>query len=296
MQLRALAFLFASALSAALLGAQDIDYKSLLGAGSDQDPASDSGLDLGKLLNQQLLQKLLKASPSASPGASPQAGASPAAKAATPAAPNPAYSCVCPLCGASFPGPAPYKGVAWGYRLDLRMYGQIKDPPDAPICPKCRFVIYKSTYDESELSRLRPYVSSAEYQAIPPRNTSYYYLAFLRERGMVKMKNGDYDIAHAYLQASWQAEDLGDAELQARYLERSLFYVQRYAKAAKRDDPYYQTVKILGAEIERRLGRFAEAESALRAIEKDEAFKAKFIQDIIASELAYVRVEDRGAH
>jgi hypothetical protein len=293
---RALAFTLACALLGASLGAQGLDYKSLLDAGSDSDSGSDSGsdssLDLGKILNQQLLQQLLKASPSASP----KADAAAAAKAVTPATPSPVYYYVCPLCGTSFPGAAPYKGVAWGYRLDLRMYGQIKDPPDAPLCPKCRFVIYKSTYDESELSRLRPYVSSAEYQGIAQRNTSYYYLAFLREKGMVKMKNGDYDIAHAYLQASWQAEDVGDKELQARYLERALFYVRRYAKSAKRDDPFFPTVKILCAEIERRLGRFTEAESSLRAIEKDEAFKAKYIQDIITSELAYIQVEDPGAH
>jgi len=289
---RALALAFSSAITAATLGAQDLDYKSLLDAGADSssDSSSDSSLDLGKLLNQQLLQKLLKASPSPSPKAAATATA------ATPATPSPVYYYVCPLCGTTFPGAAPYKGVAWGYRLDLRMYGQIKDPPDAPLCPKCRFVIYKSTYDETELSRLRPYVPSAEYQGIAQRNTSYYYLAFLREKGMVKMKNGDYDVAHAYLQASWQAEDLGAKDLQARYLERALFYVERYAKTAKRDDPYYTTVKILGAEIERRLGRFAEAEGSLKSIEKEEAFKPKYIQDIIASELAYIQVEDSGPH
>jgi hypothetical protein len=277
-------------LSAARLAAQTLDYGSLLDLGSDADTASDEGsdssLDLGKLLNQQL-EQILKASPSPA-AAKPGIASSPA--------PSPVYRYVCPLCGTSFPGNAPYKGVAWGYRLDLRMYGQIKDPPDAPLCPKCRFVLYKSTYDESELSRLRPYVATGEYVSIAQRNTSYYFLAFLREKGMVKMKNGDYDIAHAYLQASWQAEDLGDRELMARYLERALFYVERYGKAAKKTDPYYPTVKILAAELKRRLGRFVEAEDALRAIEKDEAFRPKYIQDIIAAERGYLTVEDSEPH
>lgn len=278
------------ALCAPSLPAQTLDYGSLFDVGSDADTAtdggSDSSLDLGKLLNQQL-QRILKASPSPA-AANPSLAATPA--------PSLAYKHVCPLCGTSFPGSAPYKGVAWGYRLDLRMYGQIKDPPDAPLCPKCRFVLYKSAYDESELSRLRPYVALPEYLSIAQRNTSYYFLAFLREKGMVKMKNGDYDIAHAYLQASWQAEDLGDRELMTRYLERALFYVERYGKAAKKTDPYYPTVKILAAELKRRLGRFVEAENALRAIENEEAFKPEYIQDIIAAERGYIQVEDSEPH
>lgn len=268
-----------------ILAAQTLDYSSLLDTGADDD--ADSGLDLGKILNQQLLQQLLKVSPAPSPAAV-QPSASPA--------PTPAFRYACPLCGESFPGTAPYKGVAWGYRLDLRMYGRIKDPPDAPLCPACRFPIFRSAFGETELSRLRPYVNSGEYKSIDPRHVPYYYVARLREKGLLSSKNGDYDIAHAFLQAAWQAEDLGDKALESGYLERALFYAERHGKAAKKDDPYYQTAKILTAELLRRLGRFAEAESALRSIEKAPEFSATFLQDIISSELAYIRLEDSAPH
>jgi hypothetical protein len=268
------------------LPAQSLDYSSLLDSlndGSSEGSDSSSSLNVGSLLNQLLLKQALTASatPSRSSGA------------ATPApAPTPVYHNVCPICGTSFPGTAPYKGVAWGMRLDLRMYGQIQDPAPAPLCPKCRFVIYKTTYEETELSRLRPYVNSAEYRGIDQRNVSYYYLARLREKSMVKMQNGDYDIAHAFLQAAWQAEDLGDSGLTRQYLEKALYYTERYAKTAAKTDAYYTTVKILAAELLRRLGRFPEAEAAIERVEGGAEFQAAYLQRIIAAEKALIAVED----
>ncbi len=291
--LRLLSCLVAACLLGASVAAQTTDYSSLLNAlDSDSDSAeADSDFNLGSLVNEQLLKQLLRPSASPAPASGAQSLSS-ALKAGPSPLATPVYHHACPLCGASFPGTAPYKGVAWGYRLDLRMYGQIKDPPDAPLCPQCRFPLYKSSYTELELSRLRPYVNSPEYKAIDARHLPYFYLAHLREKGIVAAKNGDYDIAHAYLQAAWQAEDLGEKKLETSYLETALRYVERFSKAAKRQDPYYPSAKVLGVELKRRLSRFTDAQMELARFEKDPEFSAPFLQRILAAEKALIQVED----
>ncbi len=239
--------------------------------------AQDDGDDLLELFNL-FISPLPIASPSAS-------------------SPSPAPSImpktVCPLCGTSFPSSAKSPGVVWGMRLDLRTWGKgIVDPPELPVCPSCGFVVYSSSIGPTELGRLRLFVASEAYKKIPAGHYPYYYLAVLRESGVVPLKDGSYSIAHAYLQAAWQAEDYKDSARERLYLEKALSWMDKYAKEVKRGDYYYPTSRILPADLLRRLGRFPEAEGRLRPLESDPDFQAAYLKRIIAAELSLIKVQD----
>jgi hypothetical protein len=219
---------------------------------------------------------------------------SPPAAAATPAPlPSPIPMNLCPVCGTSFPGVAKQHSAVWGIRLDLRTFGKaVRDPPDLPMCPNCRFVIFKTSFTDTELARLRAYVASDPYKKIEARHFSYYYLAKILEAKAVPLKDGSYSIAHAYLQAAWQAEDYKDAGLVALYLQNALTWADAFAKESKPGDYYYPTSRLLPGELLRRLGRFAEAAARFAPLEKDQNFSAAYLQRIIAAEQALIRVQD----
>jgi hypothetical protein len=213
------------------------------------------------------------------------------APAATPVPIKP-VTMLCPVCGQTLTPLAADKGATWGYRLDLRRVGPVKDPPALLVCPNCRFPVFKTDFTDTELTRLRAFLKSAEYAAIPYQSVPYYYVALIKERRLVRLPAGDYDIAHAYLQASWQAEDMNEPALRDAYLGKALVYVQSALKTVKRGDPYFPTLHILNAELRRRLGKFSEAKAILRPLVKDKDFQAAYLKRIIAAEEALVKVED----
>jgi hypothetical protein len=91
----------------------------------------------------------------------------------------------CPLCGTEFRGKVAVSGTQFGMRLDFMPIGQIAAPWPMPVCPKCRFVLFKDAgedYAPDEIEKLKKLVASDSYAKLPKEAPSYQRLALIRER------------------------------------------------------------------------------------------------------------------
>lgn len=276
-----LLFILALGFLAPLAPAQDMgelldSYGRMFSSDEDGDAS---------LIDTSLLRAIIGSSPAPTPSS--------LFPVPTPRAPSaaPAQK-LCPVCGTAFPFMPAKPGTAWGMRLDLRLTGPVTDPPSLALCPSCGFPVYDESIQEPELGRLRGFVASADFKNIDARHFPYYRLAFIREKRLVQMNAGDYDIAHAYLQAAWQAEDSGDDVAVRLYLEKALHYSLSHALSCPPNDRYYPTSRLLPVELLRRLGRFSEAASRLESFQGERSFQAAYLQRIIKAETALIEVED----
>jgi len=129
----------------------------------------------------------------------------------------------CPIDSTSFSYEVDASGSSRDTRLDLKRIGAIAQPRELPQCPNCKFVLFKEVFDKNELLKLKPYILSEEYQNISEENSSYYYLAKIKEY----QKESNFDIGITYLEASWQVEWIAD--LYAKYSELSLINFEKAA-------------------------------------------------------------------
>ena len=183
----------------------------------------------------------------------------------------------CPIGGAKFKQTAVFSGSVQGRRLDTRPFGRIVSPFPLPVCTGNGFVMYQEAFTAAELAKLAPIVKSAAYQALRRKHRPYYLAAYLRER----MGAPDIELAALYLKASWQAEGRwspsGDSD-DATPADRALVDEYRrlalarlnlvLAESGSRASQWWDAA-ILAAELERLLGRFAEAEARLATLLAD---------------------------
>jgi hypothetical protein len=171
----------------------------------------------------------------------------------------------CPIDGKTFRAEIVAAFSTSGMRLDLKPLGQVVAPYPYPICPDNGFVIYKSRFSEDEMEKIRPIVQSAEYQRLRRNHTSYFMMAYVKER----MGASAYDLGDAYLGASWEAErdqPQRVEEYRKLALEKfSAYLVQQRGNPDVVKSEEWWTAAAVSAELERLLGRFDEA--ALRVSE-----------------------------
>jgi hypothetical protein len=113
------------------------------------------------------------------------------------AAPSPEIQMICPLDGSAFTMPAGPPDLVFGNQtLDLRYLSGYREP--LPVCSSNGFVLYKSTFTENELERLRVLVKSDEYQSLrtsPPDFRAYW----LQDR----MGVDHWQVTLALVRANW---------------------------------------------------------------------------------------------
>jgi len=193
----------------------------------------------------------------------------------------------CPLCGTTFETSQAISGTAWGSRLDFRPLGPIASPWPIPVCPNCRFVIFKDKFNKEEVERLRLYVKSQEYQNLAKNHPSYYLLAKIYEfNGM-----GHLILAHTYLKASWQVE-ASDHEKCTKYLEMSLKNFEKYLLTNDKRDDRWVNAELLCGEIERRLGHFEKAKNRFDRLESLQEFRKDNLRRIIFTQIYLIGIEE----
>ncbi len=169
---------------------------------------------------------------------------------------------LCPVCGTHFTHRVETSGRARGLRLDLRQTGDVVDPPSLPQCTKCRFPLFSDKLVEQAndpakapaFRQLRAFVRGADFQMLVAKNPSYFALAQVQQL----LQAPHRVIALSYLRASWQVEDR--EVICRRLLEKALeHYVAARAEAGK-DYRLRRDLALLCGEIERRLGKWEEAE------------------------------------
>ena len=197
----------------------------------------------------------------------------------------------CPLDGKTFKAELDMSGTTFGKQLDLKPVGPTAAPWRIPVCPLDGFVIYQKEFSDEELADLRSYVATPEYKAwFKKGETSHYLLARLLEHRHAPEKA----VAWAFLQATWQAQK--DA---ARYADYASEALTRYAKLAatlSETDEQWPTAALVAGALERRLGRFDDAQKRLRALIARPAFAEGFLRELCDYELVLVGKKDTAAH
>lgn len=197
----------------------------------------------------------------------------------------------CPLCGTTFKTRRAMSGTTWGRRLDLRPIGPIASPWTIPVCPNCRFVLFKDKFDNEEVERLRLFVQSQGYQNLAQNHPSYFLLGKIYEF----MGRDHLTLAHTYLQASWQVE-ADHQEKCAQYLEMSLKNFEKFLSTYDKKDNRWVNAELLCGEIERRLGYFEKAKSRFDRLESLQEFKKDILRRIIFTQIYLIGIEDSRPH
>jgi hypothetical protein len=205
---------------------------------------------------------------------------------------------LCPVCGTHWEQRIETSGRSRGLRLDLRQIGDVVDPPTLPQCTKCRFPLFSDRLlaqandpaKEKAFKRLRTFVLGADFQMLAAKNPSYFALAQVQEL----LEAPHRTIALSYLRASWQVEDR--EALCRRHLEKALGHYTAALAEAGSDERQSRDLALLCGEIERRLGKWEDAEKRFRKLESSPLVKDTPQAGIPALQLRLIARRDSNPH
>ncbi len=193
-------------------------------------------------------------------------------------------SFTCPIDSTTFESGVQVSCYIVGQMLDLEPFGAVAAPAPLPVCPKDHFVVYADSIPADVIAKLKPYVLSSAYQDLVEGNSSYYLLAKLAEfLGIPPLQ-----IGYQYLQASWQVAD--DPDRHREYVGECLNALLAgipHANGAADDS---LTIEILCVDLQRQLGRFADAHARLLPLLENQQMPdhvksvAKYEMDLVAAQ------------
>lgn len=208
---------------------------------------------------------------------------------ALPALAQQSITVICPIDGERFEFQDPPPLKSHETYLDQRPIDSSYPWPHAK-CPANGFVVYKSSFTQAEIDRLRGFVLSAEYRALAAAHTTHYLEAVLRRRA----GDSPYAVAWALVQASWEA-----ASDPARYKQYAGEALATYDSIALAELPEIRQrvlKRMLSAELARRLGQFDSARERLLAMRDAAELSKPFFQRIVELQLKLVRAKDTRPH
>lgn len=181
-------------------------------------------------------------------------------------------SFVCPIDGQTFSTRVMSSGTSFGSYFDTQRFGPIASPAPLPMCPGNGFIVIDDSLDYSdvELAKLRAFVASDDYRGWVANDTPYYRLA----KQMAWSGESPDRIAGVLLQATWEA----GGKRYPRYAAEALEAMQQRAAREAGSDRVYHTRMLIG-ELQRRLGRFDQAQATFDALRGDRAFPGKQEED-----------------
>ena len=205
---------------------------------------------------------------------------------------------LCPVCGMNWHQRVETSGRARGLRLDLRQTGDVVDPPSLPQCTKCRFPLFSERLVEQAndpakapaFKQLRAFVRGADFQMLTAKNPSYFALAQVQQL----LKAPHRVIALSYLRASWQVEER--EIISRRLLEKALEHYVAARAEAGRDYRLRSDLALLCGEIERRLGKWDEAESRFSALQASGILEGTPQANIPALQLRLIAQRNSSPH
>jgi hypothetical protein len=195
----------------------------------------------------------------------------------------------CPLDGTKFTANMDMSGTSFGRDLDLREVGAIASPWSVAVCPKDHFVLYKEQLSPDELTDLKVFVPSADYQKWVKDNPSYFLIGKILEH----RKEPAGAVAFAYLKASWQVAGSQDAYARSAGEALKDFKIV-LASSPSADD--MQTAELVSGELERRTGDFTAAQARFRRLSTVSAFQSGTLKRIVDYQLQLIAAKDRDSH
>jgi hypothetical protein len=193
----------------------------------------------------------------------------------------------CPICGTTYEAEHVLSMSQYGMRLDLKPLGFTKAPLPLAVCPNCHFVQYTDSLSEQEITDLKKYVDSDEYQSLAKDNSSYFLLAKIFEHEGRDSKI----LAHMYLKASWQVES--QPEKYQSYLALAEKNLKSYLNDTQDQDNEWITAQLLLGEIMRLQGKFEQAGKQFESIKNNDKFKDDLLQQMISFEMDLIKEKDQ---
>lgn len=199
----------------------------------------------------------------------------------------------CPIDGRRFGSVEMGSGTQFCLRLDLKPVGAIPAPAPIHSCPNDGYVWHRDDLSESEMDRVRDWVRSDAYQQLRSESP-YFRLARIYER----VGRDSWQIAHAFLNASWEVE--ANPDRYRKYLGESHSHLVRHLEQAgaqlftsARNERVAR--QILAGELERQLGMFDAARARFEKLRQD-AGATPIERTIVDYELQLVAGSDREPH
>jgi Uncharacterized protein conserved in bacteria (DUF2225) len=168
----------------------------------------------------------------------------------------------CPIDGKRFTAKVVNSYSIFGRRLDMKPMGALVVPIPLPVCPENGFVIFKPTFSDDEIEKLKLIVLTDEYRSLRRENTDYFMAAYLMER----MGETGRGLGLVYLQASWEAEEK-QPEHTDRYRSIAVKIFDEYLSQEKSHSTERLQVLLITSDLERMLGRFDAAKARLDAVQ-----------------------------
>jgi hypothetical protein len=170
----------------------------------------------------------------------------------------------CPVDGQTFKATLVGSYRATGMRLDLKPMGDLIAPYSYPVCPGNGFVVYQSEFSGEAIAAIRSIAASEEFKALRREHTDHAVVAYVKQR----LGAPAFEIAEAYLQASWEAErDRPQRVSEYRALALDAFDAARERGELNVDDR--RTAAVVGAELERLLGDFSSAAARVASLAQE---------------------------
>ena len=196
----------------------------------------------------------------------------------------------CPVCSHQFEVELEMSGTRFGTRLDYKPEGFLEAPPNLPVCPVCKLIIYDEILSETTRDSLARFLASNEYHKLVADGHSSYYLLAQTLRHTEEADG--YASGIIYLKASWQVE--ADSLRNQAYLKASLHELGQLKPDAFTSDAEneYHTVQLLIGEILRRTYQFDAAGHHFRSLCDLPEYKEQPYRTICAYQLELIQQRD----
>jgi hypothetical protein len=198
------------------------------------------------------------------------------------------HDATCPLDGTTFRAFVAESGSRFGGHLDMKPYGPIAAPLPLPRCPTDGLVLYKAEFSAGEITKLKPFVASPEYQVLLIGHKDYY----LATRLMRHLGDSEEQIAWTLLRATWQT--YANPILYQRYALEALEAFERLLAGPFVDPKLRAIFWLIIGELERRAGRFESAHRRFTAVQNSPEYTE--YRKIIDFQLKLIGEKDRSSH
>lgn len=167
---------------------------------------------------------------------------------------------VCPVGGEKFK--ARYLGThsTFGRHLDWEPVSYMRFPVPLPVCPGNGFVLAKESYTKEESENLKKIIESKAYKDIYAQKHASYFL-FAKTKELNEEKFDDY--WWLYLNATWEADNCKNATRYKEYALETIAAANKRLAELKDSDEVYWVIKLVTAEMHRRIGDFKSAQDLI---------------------------------
>lgn len=166
----------------------------------------------------------------------------------------------CPLGGEKFQALQLGTHSTYGRHLDWEPMSYMRFPVPLPVCPTNGFVITKEKYSKQQLNSLKKVIESKEYRDLyGQKHATFFLYAKIVELRKEKADN----LMWLYLNATWEANLCKN---EARYKDYALETISASNKRLaelKESDSEYWVLKIIKANLYRRIGDFTSAQNLI---------------------------------